>query len=101
MSSGRKASLGGKREPGSRRRGKRFPYAKPRNGLRPRIGMRVGLTALFVLVTAFAAVAAYEIVRPILEDTLNRASQARFEEVAEQFEEQNRLNNEWSVQRIR
>jgi signal transduction histidine kinase len=63
--------------------------------------MRVWLTALFVLVTAFAAVAAYEIVRPILEDTLNRASQARFEEVAEQFEEQNRLNNEWSVQRIR
>ncbi|MDP8950087.1 MAG: hypothetical protein M3N00_07575, partial [Actinomycetota bacterium] len=65
------------------------------------MGMRVWLTALFVLVTAFAAVAAYEIVRPILEDTLNRASQARFEEVAEQFEEQNRLNNEWPVQRIK
>jgi signal transduction histidine kinase len=48
--------------------------------------MRVWLTALFVLVTAFAAITAYEIVRPILEDTLNRASQARFEQVGKQFE---------------
>src|SRR3712207_8287351 len=100
MSSARKASLGGKREPGSWRRGKRFPYSKPRNGLKPRIGMRVWLTALFVLVTAFAAVAAYEIVRPLLEGTLNRASQARFAEGAEQFGGQKRLNNEWSVQRL-
>ena len=57
-----------------------------KNGLKPRIGMRIWLTAMFVMVTAFAAVVAYEIVRPILEDTLDRASQARFEEVAEQFE---------------
>ena len=49
--------------------------------------MRIWLTAMFMLVTAFAAVVAYEIVRPILEDTLNRASQTRFEEVAEQFED--------------
>jgi signal transduction histidine kinase len=99
MSSASKEPLAEKREPGFRR--KRLSYSKLRDGLKPRIGMRVWLTALFVLVTAFAAVAAYEIVRPILEDTLNRASQARFEEVAEQFEEQNRLNNEWSVQRIK
>jgi len=48
--------------------------------------MRVWLTALFVLVTAFAAVTAYGIVRPILEDTLDRASEARFRQVGEQFE---------------
>jgi signal transduction histidine kinase/HAMP domain-containing protein len=48
--------------------------------------MRVWLTALFVLVTAFAAITAYEIVRPIMEDTLNRASEARFRQVGEQFE---------------
>jgi signal transduction histidine kinase len=48
--------------------------------------MRVWLTALFVLVTAFAAITAYEIVRPILEDTLDRASEARFRQVGEQFE---------------
>ena len=63
--------------------------------------MRIWLTALFVLVTAFASVVAYEIVRPILEDTLNRAGQARFEDVAEQFEAQNRANNDWTVQRIK
>jgi two-component system sensor histidine kinase ResE len=63
--------------------------------------MRVWLTALFVLVTAFAAITAYEIVRPILEDTLDRASQARFEQVGKQFEgllEQN--DGQVSVQQI-
>jgi signal transduction histidine kinase len=52
----------------------------------PYVGMRVWLTALFVLVTAFAAVTAYEIVRPIMENTLDRASEARFRQVGEQFE---------------
>jgi two-component system sensor histidine kinase ResE len=37
-------------------------------------------------VTAFAAITAYEVVRPILEDTLDRASEARFRQVGEQFE---------------
>jgi signal transduction histidine kinase len=100
MSSAKEEPLGEKREPGSWRRGKKSSYPKLRNKLKPRMSMRVWLTALFVLVTAFAAITAYEIVRPILEDTLNRASRARFEEVAAQFEEQNRLNNEWRVQRI-
>jgi signal transduction histidine kinase len=62
--------------------------------------MRVWLTAMFVLVTAFAAVVAYEIVRPILEDTLNRASEARFEEVAEQFENEIEKNPTLTPQRI-
>ncbi|HEY0128131.1 MAG TPA: hypothetical protein VGB40_03095, partial [Rubrobacteraceae bacterium] len=50
--------------------------------------MRVWLTALFVLVTAFAAVTAYEIVRPIMEESLNQASKAAFRQVGHQFEGQ-------------
>ena len=55
--------------------------------------MRIWLTALFVLVTAFAAVTAYKIVHPILYETLNRSSEAAFKQVGDQFEEQ--------VQRLR
>ncbi len=56
--------------------------------LKPRVGIRVWLTALFVLVTTVAAITAYEIVRPILETTLNQASEAGFRQaVGEQFED--------------
>ncbi len=55
--------------------------------------MRIWLTALFVLVTAFAAITAYEIVHPILSETLNRSSEAAFKQVGDQFEDQ--------VQRLR
>jgi len=55
---------------------------------RPRVSMRIWLTALFVLVTAFAAITAYEIVHPILKQTLNRSSSAAFKQVGDQFEEQ-------------
>lgn len=41
-----------------------------------------------MLVTAFAGVAAYEIVRPIMQDTLDRASNRAFEQVGEQFQAQ-------------
>src|ERR671921_207297 len=58
-----------------------------------RLSMRLWLTALFVLVTAFAAVTAYNIVHPILFETLNRSSEAAFEQVGDQFEAQ--------VQRLR
>jgi len=68
------------------RKGKRLLSSKPSGEIKPRVSMRVWLTALFVLVTAFAAVTAYEIVRPILEQTLNRASDAAFRQVGEQFE---------------
>lgn len=54
--------------------------------LRPRVGMRVWLTALFLLVTAFAGGLTYDIVRPILYNTLNQASQQSFEQVGEQYE---------------
>ena len=84
MSSARKGSLGGGFGSGSWRKARR--YLSPKAGRKPRVSMRVWLTALFVMVTAFAAITAYEIVRPILEDTLDRASQARFEQVWKQFE---------------
>jgi two-component system sensor histidine kinase ResE len=71
------------------------------DGFKPRVGMRVWLTALFVLVTAFAAVVAYAIVRPILEDTLNRASEASFQQVGEQFETEVKQNPHLTLQRIK
>ena len=83
--------------------GKRGGALFPRLGrwLRPRVSMRLWLTALFVLVTALAAFTAYEIVRPFLENTLDRASEARFRQVGEQFENQLRRDPELSVQDIR
>src|ERR671918_449712 len=50
--------------------------------------MRIWLTALFVLVPAFAAITAYEIVHPILYETVNRSSEAAFKQVGDQFEDQ-------------
>jgi signal transduction histidine kinase len=96
MFSARRKSLGAKLGQGSWSKVGR--YAGER---KPRVSMRLWLTALFVLVTAFAAITAYEIVRPILEDTLDRASEARFRQVGEQFEgllEQN--DGQVSVQQI-
>src|SRR5918997_5889216 len=71
---------------------KRFA-PKARGEFRPRLSMRIWLTALFVLVTAIAAVTAYQIVHPILRETLNRSSEAAFKQVGDQFEDQ--------VQRLR
>lgn len=90
------------REPGptSWRKNRRRISSMLNKGLKPRIGMRIWLTAMFVMVTAFAAIVAYEIVRPIFEDTLNRASQARFEEVAEQFEDLLRRDNQPNVAQL-
>jgi len=88
MSSARKVLYRKDREQepqsGVRKNARSFWRRKRR--FRPRISIRVWLTLLFVLVTAFAAVTAYEIVRPILENTLDRASQASFRQVGEQFE---------------
>jgi len=67
-------------------------------GLRPRLSIRVWLTVLFVLVTAVSAAAAYGIVRPILEDSLNRASDATFRQVAEQWDAQIRRDDSPSTQ---
>src|SRR5215210_2217124 len=71
---------------------KRFA-SKTGGEFRPRLSMRIWLTALFVLVTAFAAITAYQIVHPILYETLNRSSEAAFKQVGDQFEDQ--------VQRLR
>ena len=99
MFSARKRTFGEKPTPWRKMR-RRFSSAL-KTGIKPRIGMRIWLTAMFVMVTAFAAVVAYETVRPILEDTLDRASQARFEEVAQQFENEIEKNQNFSLQRIR
>jgi signal transduction histidine kinase len=64
-----------------------------RDEFKPRLSMRIWLTALFVLVTAFAAITAYQIVHPILVETLNRSSEAAFKQVGDQFRDQvQRLN---------
>src|SRR3712207_694767 len=100
MFSARKRSSKRKPKLGSWRKGS-LP-SKLRGGFKPRLSMRVWLTALFVLVTALAAVTAYGIVRPILEETLNRASEAAFRQVGEQFEnELRRSDNQIPMARIK
>ncbi|MGI9049861.1 MAG: ATP-binding protein [Rubrobacteraceae bacterium] len=76
---------GKKRSPGKPRVRRSFLPGFKR-GFRPRIGIRVWLTALFMLVTAFAGVAAYVIVQPILYQTINRASNVGFQQVGQQFQ---------------
>ena len=76
-----------------RTKGARLPSLGAVRGLRPHLSIRVWLTVLFVLVTAISAVAAYGIVRPILEASLTRASDATFRQVAEQWEAQMRRSN--------
>ena len=68
----------------------------------PRIGIRVWLTGLFMLVTAFAGITAYELVRPILSNTLERSSEASFSQVGERYQEiVERNGGDVSLQRIR
>jgi signal transduction histidine kinase len=75
------------------RKARKLLAPKTGDEFRPRLSMRIWLTALFVLVTAFAAITAYEIVRPILEQTLNQASDAAFRQVGEQFQSQLRRSD--------
>ncbi|HEX6709925.1 MAG TPA: ATP-binding protein [Rubrobacter sp.] len=70
------------------RRARKLFAQKTGDEFRPRLSMRIWLTALFVLVTAFAGLAAYRIVHPILFETLNRSSEAAFKQVGDQFEAQ-------------
>ncbi|MDP8938892.1 MAG: cell wall metabolism sensor histidine kinase WalK [Actinomycetota bacterium] len=93
-----------------RRRQDRDPWPKPRrrlfpklgDRLRPRIGIQVWLTALFLLITAFAGITAYELVRPILSNTLERSNEARFSQVGEQYERLlRRSGDDVSLQRIK
>jgi signal transduction histidine kinase len=71
-----------------RRKASKLLASKKGGELKPRLSMRIWLTALFVLVTAFAAITAYEIVHPILYETVNRSSEAAFKQVGDQFEDQ-------------
>jgi two-component system sensor histidine kinase ResE len=71
-----------------RRKASKLLASKKGGEFKPRLSMRVWLTALFVLVTAFAAITAYEIVHPILYETVNRSSEAAFKQVGDQFEDQ-------------
>ena len=55
-----------------------------------------------MLVTAFAGITAYEIVRPILTATLEQTGEAYFEQVGDEYESlQQRGGGDLSVQRIR
>jgi hypothetical protein len=83
-------------------------WRKPRRSLlfggynfKPRIGMRIWLTVLFMLVTAFAALTAYSIVRPILEETFREAGEASFQQIGEQFSREVQKNPNLSEQRIK
>ncbi|CAN5908127.1 ATP-binding protein [soil metagenome] len=64
--------------------------------------MRVWLTALFMLVTAFAGITAYEFVRPILTNTLERSSEAYFSQVGSRYEQVlKQTGGDISLQRIK
>src|SRR4028118_496201 len=76
-----------------RRKSPGLPSLNALEGLRPRLSIRVWLTVLFVPVTAVSAAAAYGIVRPILEGSLSRASDATFRQVAEQWDAQVRRDD--------
>ena len=87
------------KEPWNKPRRRRFP--KLGGKFQPRIGIQVWLTALFMLVTAFAGITAYEIVRPILTATLEQTGEAYFEQVGDEYEGlQQRTGGDLSVQRI-
>jgi signal transduction histidine kinase len=91
MSSAKKKASG--KGPASKLLRKARELLARRDEFKPRLSMRIWLTVLFVLVTAFAAITAYNIVHPILYKTLNRSSEAAFKQVGDQFEEQvQRLN---------
>ena len=55
---------------------------------RPRISIKLWLTILFLLVTAFAVGTAYSIVYPRLERTLEQSAEASFRQVGDRFQEQ-------------
>jgi signal transduction histidine kinase len=66
---------------------------------RPRISIQAWLTALFLLVTAFAGITAYSIIFPSLTGTVEQAAGAAFRQVGEQFED--RRSSRISEDRLR
>ena len=65
----------------------RIPKPWRRLRRRPRISIQAWLTALFLLVTAFAGITAYSIISPSLTGTVEQAAGAAFRQVGEQFED--------------
>ena len=100
MFSGKKGSLSERLGLDPWREKRRLSFV-PKGGFHPRIGIRVWLTALFMLVTGFAAVTAYSIVRPILEDTFRQAGESSFRQVGEQFGNEIQKNPNLTEQRIK
>ena len=91
-----------KKKPGRtpRHEGPKLPSLEAIEGLRPRLSIRVWLTVLFVLVTAVALTATYWTVKPILEQSLQRASDAAFRPVGDQFNDLIGRDPEPSLQQI-
>jgi signal transduction histidine kinase len=99
--SGRFGRFGKLGEALSRRRAGGEGNGRKSRDLRPRIGIRVWLTALFLLVTSFAGGLTYDIVRPMLYNNLNQASEQSFEQLGEQYQNLIREENgEVSVNQI-
>lgn len=102
MFSGRKHVLRRRQDRESRLKPRRRLFPKLGDRIQPRIGIQVWLTALFMLVTAFAGITAYELVRPILSNTLERSSEAYFSQYGEQYQEiVDRSGGDITLQRIR
>ncbi|MGB3632680.1 MAG: ATP-binding protein [Rubrobacteraceae bacterium] len=87
MFSGKKHVLRRRQDHEPRPKPRRRLFPKLGDRLQPRIGIQVWLTALFMLVTAFAGITAYELVRPILTDTLERSSEAYVAQVGNSYED--------------
>ena len=68
---------------------------------RPRISIQAWLTALFLVVTAFAGVTAYSIVTPFLGNTLDQAAEAPFRQVGKEFQDRLKPDPRISEGRIR
>ena len=68
---------------------------------RPRISIKLWLTILFLLVTAFAVGTAYSIVYPRFERTLEQSAEASFRQVGDRFQEQLQGDPQLTEQYIR
>ena len=68
--------------------------------LRSRVSIRVWLTVLFLLVTAFAGAMAYSIVSPVLGETLEQSAKASFRQTFDPLEEQLQRNPRLTEQYI-
>lgn len=101
MFSARKHLLRRRRDQEPWDKGKRHLRPKLKGGFHPRVGIQVWLTALFLFVTAFAGITAYELVRPILFETLKQAGEANFRQMEQQYEAMISNSPQISRQRIK